>query len=87
MFHPDDIIGLVAILMIFGMPMVGMLLKHQRKMAEMFQAQARFAPDPEVQALRAEVRELRTLVNEQTIVIDGLARPLPSEARLQERVR
>ncbi len=84
--HSDDIVGLVAIVMIFGLPMVGMLLKHQRKMAEMFQTQAQLAPNPEVQALREEVWELRTLVHEQTIALDNLSRPIPTDGRIQDRV-
>ena len=82
--HPDDIIGLTAVLLLFGTPVVSMLLRHQRKMAGMFHAQA--APNAETHALREELRELKALVHQQAIALDTLARPIPSESRLQERV-
>jgi hypothetical protein len=87
--HADDIIGLSAVLLLFGTPLIAMLLRHQRKMAEMFhqQALAAGAPNAETQELRNEIRELKALVHQQTIALDNLNRPLPSHDRLQETVR
>ena len=84
----DDMIGLAAVCMIFGTPIIGMLLRHQRKMAELFASQRPVsAINPETQALREEIRELKQLVYEQSIAIDNLARPVLIDERAQEKVR
>ena len=85
--HGDDIVGMFALLMTLGIPIVAILASHQRKMAKMLheQAQQRGALSPETQALREEVRELKALVHQQTIALDGLARPRPAD-RIAERM-
>lgn len=78
--HPEDVIGLAAVLLIFGTPIIAILTTHQRKMAELMRSQQSLpAANPETQALRQEIRELKQLVHEQSIAIDNLARPLPKD--------
>ena len=85
--HGDDIVGMFALLMTLGIPIVAIMTSHQRKMARMFQENARQgASSPETQMLRDEVRELKSLVHQQAIALDNLVRPTPSETRIQERV-
>ena len=65
------LIPIFAILMIFGIPIVALLTGHQRKMAELYH---KGVPDSQVvhelQALRADVAELRDRVNQQMLMID-----------------
>lgn len=72
-----DLVELFAIsIPIFALmiPIVAILTYHQRKMAELIH---RRAPDDgtlrEVAALRAEVQELKQLVQAQVIAMDGLS--------------
>ena len=59
---PGEIIGLVAVILIFGAPFASILTGHQRKVLEM-KLQLRNQGDTgvraEVEALRQEVRALR----------------------------
>jgi hypothetical protein len=47
-----------------------MLLEHQRKMAQMINS--RFDYGPEFQAMRQELVDLRSLVNQQALQLDTL---------------
>lgn len=82
--RPEEIIGLSAVVLIFGTPMVAVLLRHQRRMAELIHA--RPAPSADTEVLRNEIRELKALVHQQSIAIDRLARPT-ADAPIHERVR
>jgi hypothetical protein len=42
--------------------------------------------NPETAALREEIRELKELVHQQSIAIDNMSRPLPTETRIHERI-
>jgi hypothetical protein len=58
-------------------PIVAILTYHQRKMAEVIHAHRQPSPpSPEIEALRREVLELKQVVHQQTIAIDGI-RQLP----------
>jgi hypothetical protein len=84
----EDMIGLAAVVLLFGTPIIGMLLRHQRKMAELYAAQhVSHGVNPETMALREEIRELKELVHQQSIAIDNLARPMLVDERPQETVR
>lgn len=72
-----ELIPIVAIVMVFGIPIAAILTGHQRKMAELihgkYQTQSDMGPlMHEIQSLRAEVQSLRNQVNEQAIVADDL---------------
>jgi hypothetical protein len=83
----DDIGPIVAIVMIFGTPIIAILTSHQRKMAELFRSQPPTQlANPETMALREEIRELKELVHQQAIAIDNMNRPVPMEPRIHERV-
>ena len=84
-----DIEGILAIALSLGIPIVAILASHQQKMAQIFQENARLmAPiaSGETDALREEIRELKSLVHEQAITLDNLVRPIPVGSRLEERV-
>ena len=68
--------GLVAVALIFGLPVIAVLTNHQQKMAAIIHGQNRAnnngAQAEEMQALRREVGELKQLVHQQTIICDNL---------------
>lgn len=76
----DLIVPLVAI----AIPIVAIMLSHQRKMAQMYLERQTAQPSAEIQSLRQEIRELKALVHEQTIALDNALRPTPDTIR--ERV-
>lgn len=87
-FGTADIVGdlppLICCVLVFSIPVIAILTKHQRKMAEIFHQRhpADRAVDPntlvEVAQLRAEVTRLRDLVNQQVLERDRVvADPLP----------
>lgn len=85
------LIPLAAVLLIFGMPIIAILTKHQQKMAEFIHgrnAENNQVPAlyHEVQMLRAEVTKLREQLNEQTLLVDDLQRGLPSQSTVSERL-
>lgn len=54
-------------------PIVAILTQHQRKMAEIIHSgQQHQLPNPEVEAIKSEIRELKALVHQQAIAIDNL---------------
>lgn len=78
-------IPIIAILMIFGIPLIGMLTKHQQRMAELMHANGNSALDARVDALQRDMAELKELLHQQTIALDRLSTPLPS-AEIRERI-
>lgn len=85
------LIPLAAVLMIFGIPIIAILTKHQQKMAEFMHGKSAEnnqvpALYHEVQMLRTEVTKLREQLNEQTLLVDDLRRGLPTESAVSERL-
>lgn len=83
---PPTLIPVVAIVCTFAVPIVAILVHHQRKMAELIHqnhAQS-LQPNQEVQALRHEIAELRQLMNQQTIAMDDLRSRLPARTSEQD---
>lgn len=73
----EDLIPLVAVVMIFGIPIAAILTAHQRKVMEMMHGtrndvQNQNAMMNEVQALRHEIAEMREHLNHQAIQLDDL---------------
>lgn len=71
---PGEIIPVIAIVATFSVPIVAILVHHQRKMAELIHRQhpQPMMMTPEVEALRREVSELKQMVQQQTIAIDDV---------------
>jgi hypothetical protein len=77
---PEEFIAVVAIVMVFGIPIVAILTHHQRKMAELIHrnhAEVNPIVVEEVNRLREEVRQLRSQLNETTIALDDARRLRP----------
>ena len=56
---------------VIAIPIVAMFNAHQRKMAEIIH-KGQSVPAGELEAIRQELRELRGLVNQQTIALDDI---------------
>ena len=89
----DALVPLVALVVIFGIPIVAILTKHQQKMALIFRndQQAQVPQQPEIEALRQEVSELKGLVNRLAISMDDMAAsqrqsPPAAPADIRERL-
>ncbi len=70
----DELIPIVAIVATFSVPVIAILVHHQRKMAELIHRQhpQPMVASPEVEMLRREVAELKQLVQQQTIAMDDV---------------
>ena len=72
---PENLVFLIPIL-IFMTPIIAILTAHQRKMAEILHSRPQ-VPTEEIQALRREVADLRQLVHQQAIALDGRSTVVP----------
>lgn len=96
----EEVFAVLAVmfvsLMVFGIPIVAILTKHQRQMAELFRKPAvdeavrgDEALLHEVRALRQELEDVREQLNRQTIALDEIQSRFEgdkSTSRLQERI-
>jgi uncharacterized membrane protein (DUF106 family) len=75
---PGEFIPIIAIVMTFSVPIIAILVHHQRKMAELIHSQhvQAMQPSAETAALRREIAELRHLMHEQAIAMDDLKNQL-----------
>ena len=72
MFGPEILALLIPFGLVVVLPIVTILTHHQRKMAELYQKQSNQLPNPEIMALRQEVRELKELIHQQAIMMDAI---------------
>jgi hypothetical protein len=74
----EGVLALLIPIAALCIPIVAILTSHQQKMANLFAQQAQGKSQlssDELNALRREVMELKSLVHQQAIAIDNLARP------------
>lgn len=80
----EILIPITAIVMIFGIPIAGILTNHQRKMAEIMRQNQPSQTDPylanQILALRQEVKELKEIVHQQVLTLEGrtMTPPIPT---------
>jgi hypothetical protein len=67
------VIAMFIPILIFMIPIIAILTAHQRKMAEIYAQQAQTQHDPEIAAMRQELRELKALIHQQAIAMDNIA--------------
>ena len=80
----EDVMPFIIPIVVFMIPIVAILTHHQRKMAELLHgSRAQALPNPEIDAMRREIAELKQLVHQQAIALDS-ARTSPIERRLTE---
>ncbi len=80
-----DILPYIIPMIIFMIPIVAILTTHQRKMAEIMHKNNNTVPNPELEALRQEVKELKDIVHQQTLAIDNISRYQLPQASNQDR--
>ena len=92
-FNGGDMIGLASVVVIFSIPIVAILTKHQQKMAELYRDQNRPLQNHMPQANTEELAAIRQLLTQQTIAMDNLAtsqrelaRALASRNELADRL-
>jgi hypothetical protein len=86
--------GMLIPIIIFMIPIVAILTKHQQKMAELIhgqhgqQGQQNVNPNAsfETSQLREEVRQLRELMTQQTLALDNLRDEVKVVGSLQSRI-
>ncbi|MFQ3587220.1 MAG: hypothetical protein SNJ74_07010 [Fimbriimonadaceae bacterium] len=75
------IVGMLVPITVFLIPIVAILTSHQRKMAQIIHAKESATQSAEVQALRQEVAELKSMVYQQMLALDGYANPRQPDAQ------
>jgi hypothetical protein len=71
----ESILPFMIPIIVFMIPIIAILTSHQQKMAQIIHDQQKRQADPEIAALRQEVRELKELVHQQLIAMDSQVRP------------
>lgn len=84
---PETIAAMAFFMFVAGVPLIWLLLNHQRKMAELLNRQA----PGELEEMRAQVHHLAQLVHQNTLALDDLKSRLPApseptEARIEQRL-
>lgn len=70
-------------------PIVAILVTHQQKMAQIMHANRPQNNDQEINALRAEVRELKEMVHQQMLALDSYSsgsRAYPAAEDVRDRI-
>jgi hypothetical protein len=80
-----ELIPIVAIMMVFGVPIIAMLLRHQQRMAELLHSRPQMNVDPRIDALQQDMAALKDLVHQQTIALDRIS-ALPRGNEVQDRI-
>lgn len=74
MFDAEALVPMIALIMIFGIPIIAILTSHQRKMAELMRGNQSNDQNVnlarELQMMREEVRSLKDQVNRQALALD-----------------
>jgi hypothetical protein len=81
----EGILALLIPIFALSIPIVAILTKHQKEMAQTFaqQHQLQIAQNPELTQMREEMRMLREQLNQQSIMLDDIR---SQGKNLQERV-
>jgi len=80
--------ALIIPIVVFLIPILGILTQHQQKMAQLLNERGRVDPQ-ELAVLREEMRQLRELVHQQTITMDSLMQYQRAavESTVQDRLK
>lgn len=79
-------IPLVAVAMIFGIPIVAILTTHQRKMAELIHGNRQQTPNQDLAPIYHELKNLRDSVNSLALNVDSLKSEIRSQSTVQDRL-
>lgn len=89
MFRPEILALLIPITALM-IPIVAILVSHQQKMARIIHGEGGANTRAQIDALRAEVAQLKEVIHQQTIALDNLAnRPIapPTTNDVAERLQ
>ena len=64
---------IIACVLIMGIPIIAILVKHQQKMAVIMRSSAPQYDQHQIDALRRDVDLMRATLNQQTIMLDQIA--------------
>lgn len=67
---PEVLIPLVAVVLMFGLPIIAVLTAHQRKMAELLHQNHNIAQNPDMAALRMDMQRMNDKINQLTVMMD-----------------
>ncbi|MEA2554295.1 MAG: hypothetical protein QOJ65_2471 [Fimbriimonadaceae bacterium] len=83
-----ELAPVLAMAVLMMVPIVKMFLSHQQKMAELVHRVNQQPSMPEQDQLRQELRDLKTLVHQQSITLDNLTSKLEnsSEPKIEQRL-
>jgi hypothetical protein len=76
-FPSEGIIALMIPILALTIPIVAILSKHQQSMAELLNSR-RQGEGQDIEAMRRELSELKSLVHQQAIAIDNLTNLAPT---------
>lgn len=86
-----DIVGLAAVLCVFGIPIIAIVTSHQRRMIELklrLREAAGKSSTEDLAALREEVRQLRETATQYDLSFDAMLQRLEQRVeRLEGQVR
>lgn len=91
----EEIVPIVGMVMVFGLPIIAVLTHHQRKMAELVRGQHTI-PEHNVQrqleVMQAQINDLRGMIqehiikNDQTVSLPQTPPPAPVQPTLEQRL-
>jgi hypothetical protein len=85
MGDPEVLIPIIAISAPFGVAIIAMLIKHQQRMVELMHRHQGPVLDTRIDALQRDMAELKDLIHQQALAIDGLSRGSEGP-RIEERI-
>jgi len=82
----QELAPVIVSVMMFMIPIVYILVKHQQKMAIIMRTQAPQLANPDTDLVRRELAELKGLMHQQAIAIDDLSRKVEASTELSQRL-
>lgn len=82
----EDVAPVVALVMIFGIPIVAILTAHQRKMAELIHGKQGQMPGQDLAPIYHELKNLRDSVNSLALNVDSLRHEVKANGELSDRL-
>lgn len=80
----EDVLPFMIPLMALAIPIIVVLTKHQQRMAELIHGGA--GNQQQIEALKREVGELRSLVHQQAIQIDNMSNRLGTGSDVRQNL-
>lgn len=90
----EEIVPVVGMVLIFGLPIIAVLTSHQRKMTEIMRGsnQNDFGVQRQLEVMQAQINDLRGMIqehiikNDQTASLTQTPPPAPVQPNLEQRL-